>query len=475
MLGDVRSTLTAWFVDFKGDLLANTGWKLILKGIGGVLLIAGFLNGYQLFLHQKNSMLVKSSKDEYDSIRDALDSHSVTKRIDAINSLAYKANELIPPIDPPSLFDTFLYMIGVKDELYEPRHRNNVINALRLHYQSLSKDGSNEKYNTLEVETIIKTLGIIGRDIASKEKKNTPSKKISSPYTDECLIESGIGPLDGILKSRNLSNDLFWLKTYDGVEDLNNFFISGKLNEVSLEKYDLAEGIYNETDFSRATLTYSSFVYSELLSTIFNEADLTSVDFRAVKGDGIFSGARIYNSKFSTSKTNLAKSNFSSTRIFKSNFIRARMETTKFNHSDITQSLFNCSSMQNSSFKAFECRECDFSYSDLRYSDFSDSNIKKSKFVGASLVNVEFTKSILEDVDFSNSDLSYTDFSDTTFLAGVKFFPIKAKGMNIYGVKGLSEEQRENLLSLGAIELCPTSWDKFREDGRPLRWENYRC
>jgi uncharacterized protein YjbI with pentapeptide repeats len=479
--------ILSWIIDFWSQLNNKNGWKLFAKVCGSVVLLLGFLNGYQLYYHQKNSQIYKSELEEFQKTKQLLESVNTRKRIEGIEKLPLFFTKYLPLTTPPSTSEIFFLILGIKSESSHSPFSKEVIEVLYNHFQGLSNQ--KEIDNSDEVIAIVRAI----RDLSSKFnetdidfvdkihlKQEDYEASVAERLANISMCTKGNAEIQS-MSLRNLINEVSWLWMLEvqGSKNLQNamnkFFHSGDLRNIDLRRLNLSFGDFESTDFSGADLTYTSFSFADLNNTVFENSDLTSTDFRGSSGSPNFSGARLYDIKFSSRQTNLESSNFSHGRLLRTSFFDAILDSNDFSEASIYNVDFGCAYMQNSIFALAGCDKCNFNGADLKNSDLVDSVHNYSTFSETDLSWVNFSKSVFKNSTFYGSTLYYSDFSGAEFINSDIHVVENYYGSNFYNVKGLSDTNLEEMIKRGAIILCGTGWEQFLKDGRPVNWTIYEC
>jgi uncharacterized protein YjbI with pentapeptide repeats len=115
----------------------------------------------------------------------------------------------------------------------------------------------------------------------------------------------------------------------------------------------------------------------------------------------------------------------------------------------------NLFGMKGPSFVHSTLIECDIIQSDLTNANFSQATLTKVNFLCTNLTNANFSHTHLSEVNFEEAILTGANFYQANLVDTDLLEAADLHGVNLYGVKGLSQEQLTQALARGAILRLP--------------------
>jgi uncharacterized protein YjbI with pentapeptide repeats len=147
----------------------------------------------------------------------------------------------------------------------------------------------------------------------------------------------------------------------------------------------------------------------------------------------------------------------------------ARLDRLNLDNMDLSGLILVGTFLQNTSFARADLTAADFRAAMLESTAFRDAVLKGSNFEGTNPLEVSFARADLRDANFISAGIRGCEFLGAD-LRGASLHGLRDwkdstnfRFANIAGVKGLSEELREHMISQGAVEIAnDQEWTSFR-------------
>ena len=207
-------------------------------------------------------------------------------------------------------------------------------------------------------------------------------------------------------------------------------------------------------DFSRADLSFSRLIGTQLPNSHLVRSMIIRSDCQKANFSGAYAAyANFRQSNFGWANlsricldyatldgstficTNLVRANLAA-----SSWVRADISNTNMKEANMKNALFVDASIKNSNLENTNLVGANFCGAKLRYSDFNSARMFRTKLEGADLTGADLSHADLTEADLRGADVTKTSFIGAT-----------VHNARIDRIRGLNEEQENELISRGAI------------------------
>lgn len=427
-----------WVHNILESIHAPDGWKLLVSIIAGVFV---FISVWQTWLEYKamrNNEIKQSLEKKYDSVKQSLYSKDKWIRVGAIENVYTLITSDIEDEIPVNLIDSILFVYK-NPKFIKPFHKETK-KVFSLYLKHMNENGGISKEELYEILILLKKLGPNGW--YHGEIENSSQKTISWIWTY---------PIPRNIKS---------------YENTKEFFKNLKVQKANFKNTTLEKANLFSATLIDSTFSYSKFLDSTLQEGNFSKSNFSYSSFENVNAKKVsISNADLYSSKLKNSNfefSNIKNSNLMSTTITNCNFRNSNFLKTKLSNSEIKYSNFDSSSMNNLDMIDVNFEKSNFNFVYLQNSTLNNINFRHCSFKLADLQKVKLKNSDISYSNFFGTDLREAHFEGVTGLDTIQNW----KGSNIAGVKGLSEQQKLNILSKGGVEIPnDNEWIKYKKEG----------
>lgn len=464
-----------WIANISKALLADDGWRLI----GKVLALLGGVLGLFLTWHTLQSSIrnedYRRAEDAYASLLSDLNSPLERVRANAISRLPLVLTRRVYPPSSPFSLDSILSLIGLDGggtPIYLSRLRREIHDYVHASFQSTGLSNAESK-------ELVRALDSLG-----------PSGWYKGEIQDAAFRRSGLAwiwqPAPSIDRETvNLTHSLF---------------VKVNIRGVDFSGYDLSQA-----DFTSSTVEEVSFIKSILNDSIFRGASIVKGDFHNSQLRRVqLQKSQIEASKFdgcSMQASSLTGVRFIRTYLSRVDFSPLPLQNNQLAYADLSRVEFidsNISDISAPFAKLFGVKfistseqrgvlgasHSNFQNADLRSGVLDGVNFSECAFENAKLEAVSARGARFRFAKFENADLDKADFSgaDLSDASGFRLVQLlngtgikSCRNMNIANVIGLSSEEKEELLRLGAVNIPEEKrWREYKQQSFPLeRWKEF--